>query len=76
MNTAVQNCGAPRFILTTDGDLHGEDTAENREVVRRIHACVSACEGLSTDELEKGIVQDMRRVIASVVPVLQGRGVA
>lgn len=63
----------PQFILTHEGDLLGQDTLETREIVRRIHACVSACEGISTDELERGIVADMRRVIAEVAPVLQTR---
>ena len=61
----------PHFLLTTEGELHGQDTAENREIVRRIHACVNACEGISTEELEKGIIADMRRVLAQVVPVLE-----
>lgn len=61
----------PHFLLTTEGELHGEDTPENREIVRRIHACVNACEGISTEELEKGIIADMRRVLAEVVPVLE-----
>ncbi|HTN03122.1 MAG TPA: hypothetical protein VL132_14640 [Planctomycetaceae bacterium] len=51
----------------------GVDTPANREMVRRIEACVRACEGISTDELERGIVADMRRVLAEVVPVLQQR---
>jgi hypothetical protein len=59
------------FLLTTEGELHGEDTLENREIVRRIHACVNACEGISTEELEKDIIADMRRVLAQVVPVLE-----
>jgi len=61
----------PHFLLTTEGELHGEDTEENREIVRRIHACVNACDGISTEELEKGIVADMRRVLEQVVPVLE-----
>lgn len=61
----------PQFVVTVEGDVLGEDTAENREVVRRIHACVNACEGISTEELERGIVQDMRRVIAGVIPLLE-----
>jgi hypothetical protein len=61
----------PHFLLTTEGELHGQDTEENREIVRRIHACVNACEGISTEELEKGIIADMRRVLAQVVPVLE-----
>lgn len=72
----MSDAGRPRtpyFILSHEGALHGEDTPENRDIVRRIHACVHACEGISTDELESGIVQDMRRVIAEVVPVLKHR---
>ena len=61
----------PRFILTLEGDLLGEDTPENREIVRRIHACVNACDGLSTAELERGIITDMCRVMGQVVPLLQ-----
>jgi hypothetical protein len=61
----------PHFLLTTEGELHGKDTVENREIVRRIHACVNACEGISIEELEKGIIADMRRVLAQVVPVLE-----
>ena len=62
-----------RFVLSTAGELYGSDTPENRELVRRIHACVNACEGLSTEELESGIVADMRRVIAEVLPLLRSR---
>jgi hypothetical protein len=64
---------APHFILTAEGEIHGEDTPENREAVRRIHACLNACEGISTEELEKGIIRDMQRVLADVVPVLVER---
>lgn len=63
----------PHFVLSVEGEIHGEDTPANRELVRRIHACVGACEGISTDELEQGVVQDMRRVIGQVVPLLQTR---
>jgi hypothetical protein len=64
----------PHFVISTeDGAIHGEETADNQEIVRRIHACVTACEGLSTEELERGIIQDMQRVLAEVVPVLQDR---
>ena len=73
MSESHEPCYVPRFLLTMQGELHGEDSAENREIVRRIHACVNACEGISTEELESGIVQDMRRVIAGVIPVLQAR---
>lgn len=62
-----------RFVLATDGELYGKDTPQNRELVRRIHACVAACEGISTEELEQGVVADMRRVITDVLPVLRSR---
>ena len=61
----------PHFMLTMEGELHGIDNPENREIVRRIHACVAACEGISTAELERGIIQDMRRVLQDVVPILE-----
>lgn len=61
----------PHLILTMEGELHGVNTPENREIVRRIHACVAACEGISTAELERGIIQDMRRTLQSVVPILE-----
>ena len=67
----------PHFVISTeDGAIHGEETPDNQELVRRIHACVTACEGLSTEELERGIIQDMQRVLAEVVPVLQDRAPA
>ncbi len=60
----------PHFTLTLDGEILGEDTVENRAIPRRIRACVNACEELSTEELENGIVQDMRQVISSMAPLL------
>lgn len=63
----------PRFVLATDGELYGRDTPENRDLVRRIQACVAACEGISTEELERGVVADMRRVLADVLPLLRAR---
>lgn len=64
----------PHFIISTDdGAIHGEETEENRELVRRIQACVNACAEISTEELERGIIQDMQRVLAEVIPVLQGK---
>ncbi len=66
----------PEFIVTTEGEVLGKDTSENREIVRRIHACVNACQDISTDELEKGIVSDMRKVLSEVVPYLEGQKVS
>jgi len=61
----------PHFTLSVTGDVYGDDTPENRDIVRRIHACVNACEGISTEELEQGIIQDMARAISQIVPLLQ-----
>lgn len=70
MNDRAEPLSGPHFQVSVVGDVYGEDTEENREIVRRIHACVNACEGISTEELEKGILQDMQRVIAQAVPLL------
>lgn len=68
-------CSAtPHFVLSTEGELYGEDTPDNREIVRRIHACVAACEGISTDQLEKGIIRDMQRAIGEIAPLLNKAG--
>ncbi|MCA8985691.1 MAG: hypothetical protein R3C12_07330 [Planctomycetaceae bacterium] len=61
----------PQFVITMEGDILGQDTPENRDLVRRIHACVNACEGISTEELERGIIKDMCQVMGQVIPILQ-----
>ncbi|MCH8828913.1 MAG: hypothetical protein IID45_04975 [Planctomycetes bacterium] len=63
----------PHFIVTSDGSLHGEDSDENRDIAQRIHACVNACDGITTEELESGVIQDMRRIIGQVIPLLQSQ---
>jgi hypothetical protein len=73
MSAAVKSLFGPHFLLAADGSIHGEDTPENRELVRRIEACLKACEGIATEELEAGIIRDMCRVLADVVPILQDR---
>ncbi|HID23126.1 MAG TPA: hypothetical protein EYP14_12090 [Planctomycetaceae bacterium] len=60
----------PCLVITASGELYGEDTPENRELARRIRACVNACEGIPTEELERGIIRDMRRVLEMAVPLL------
>ncbi|ADG66788.1 hypothetical protein Plim_0944 [Planctopirus limnophila DSM 3776] len=72
----MEQTSAPMFVLSTDGELHGVDTEGNRELVRRIYACVQACEGISTDELEMGVVAEMKRLLGQVVPLLQNRSAA
>ncbi len=59
-----------KFVVTPDGELFGRDSEEGRELARRIHACFVACEGIATEELERGIIADMRRVIAGIQPLL------
>ena len=71
MRDAEISFNGPHFLISPDGSIHGEDTEENRELVRRIHACVNACEGISTDELESGIIQDLRNALADVIPLLK-----
>ena len=51
MRDDVHALRGPHFVLTYDGSLHGEDTPENQEIVRRIHACVNACDEITTEEL-------------------------
>jgi hypothetical protein len=70
MSESLERRAIPQFLITADGDIHGEDTPANRELVRRIYACVNACEGISTEELERGLIADMRRVIGQVAPLL------
>jgi len=60
-----------RLVITPEGDVYGEGSAANQELVRRIQACVNACDGITTEELEAGIVADMRAVIAQVAPLLE-----
>ncbi|MBA4030271.1 MAG: hypothetical protein C0478_05175 [Planctomyces sp.] len=69
----MEPTSAPMFVLSTDGELHGVDTEGNRELVRRIYACYQACEGISTEELEMGVVSEMKQLLGQVVPLLQNR---
>jgi hypothetical protein len=41
------------------------------EAMRRLEACVFACEGISTEELEGGLIGRMRDAIVKVVPLLE-----
>jgi hypothetical protein len=73
MNGGEHQFNGPHFVISTDGNIQGEDTPENRDIARRIHACVNACDGISTEELESGVVREMRNMIAELVPVLQAQ---
>ncbi len=63
----------PHFVISADGSILGEDSPENRDIARRIHACVNACDGISTEELESGVISEMRTMIADLVPILQSQ---
>ena len=48
------------------------DDGLNEESLRRVQACLIACEGITTEDLEAGIIQEMRQTLQNVVPLLQG----
>ncbi|MEQ8855836.1 hypothetical protein [Gimesia sp.] len=73
MTGARQSIQPPHFVISSEGEILGEDTPENQEMVRRVVACVNACDGITTEELENGIISDMRKVIAQTAPLLQER---
>ena len=55
---------------------HGDGTrleivSENAEHARRVRACLHACQGIETKELERGIIAEMRRALDTVLPLLQ-----
>ena len=61
------------LIITAHGEIHGESTPASIELARRVKACLNACDGISTEELEAGIVHDMARVLRQVAPLLEER---
>lgn len=71
--TPLPAADRPKFVVTAEGELLGEDTPANRELARRIHACVNACEGLTTDDLEAGIIAQMLEIVRTVGPLLDDR---
>ncbi len=70
---AVANLFSGHVIVTPAGEILGADSVESRELARRVKACINACEGISTEELEQGIVHDMCRVLGQVAPLLQAQ---
>ncbi len=65
--------GLALLLLTDEGELHGAPTAENQLLARRIQAALVACEGLSTEDLEAGVVKQMCQMMSHVLPLLQER---
>ncbi|MDX1966144.1 MAG: hypothetical protein SFV23_03130 [Planctomycetaceae bacterium] len=62
-----------QVVVTLAGEILGSDTEESRELARRVKACINACDGISTAELEQGIIADMCRVLGQVVPLLEAQ---
>lgn len=62
-----------QLIITADGDVFGPDSPENRELARRIKACINACQGLTTEDLENGLIEDLCRTIRQVAPLLEAQ---
>ncbi|WP_298861312.1 hypothetical protein [uncultured Gimesia sp.] len=73
MTGESQTVNPPHFVISSEGEILGEDTPENQELVRRVVACVNACDGITTEELESGIIGDMRQAISQAAPLLQER---
>ena len=69
----VPDARTPNFVITPEGELHGEDTPQNHETARRIRACVNACESFATEDLEAGILTQMLSIIREVQPLLDAR---
>ncbi len=62
-----------QLVITAEGDVYGPDSPENRELARRIRACINACNGLNTEDLEKGLIQDLCRTVMQVGPLLEAQ---
>jgi hypothetical protein len=62
-----------QVIVTATGEVHGNDHVDTKELARRVSACINACQGISTTELEQGIVEQMRSALTKVIPMLEQR---
>ncbi len=58
-----------QITVTGAGDIYATDTPENRELARRVQACVNACAGFTTGDLERGVLTEMRQVIEQLAPI-------
>ncbi len=75
MNEPTKPLDPPHFSVTShaqpaqqSGEMPSAD--QDAQMLRRIQACVDACDGISTEELEEGVVQDMQRVLRDVAPII------
>ncbi len=62
-----------QLVITAEGDVFGPDSPENRDLARRIRACINACKGLTTEDLENGLIQDLCRTVMQVGPLLESQ---
>ena len=58
-----------QITLTALGEIFAEDTPQNRELARRVRACVNACAGFTTEDLDAGILDQMRAIIEQLAPL-------
>jgi hypothetical protein len=70
---AMELAPSGQLIVTAAGDVYGPDTPENHDLARRIRACINACEGLTTEDLENGLIRDLCRTVMQVAPLLQAQ---
>jgi hypothetical protein len=70
---AMELAPSGQLVITAAGDVYGPDTPENQELARRIRACINACAGLTTEDLENGMIQDLCRTMMQVAPLLQSQ---
>ena len=61
----------PATSTSCDGEAEFQSPCFDAEDIRRIEACVLACEGITTDDLESGIIRRMQEALVSVVPLLE-----
>lgn len=70
MNHIAKPLEAPHFRLSSS-EAEPPTEQQDAENLRRIRACVNACETISTEDLEQGVVQDMQRVLQQVAPIVE-----
>jgi hypothetical protein len=69
MHQSTAPTKSAQITLTADGEIFGADLPENRALSRRVRACINACEGFTTAELEQGLLTHMRRLIEHLAPL-------
>ena len=70
MSHTTKPVEAPHFRVSSS-KAEPPTEQQDAENLRRIRACVNACETISTEDLERGVVQDMQRVLQQVAPIVE-----